>query len=207
MNKHPILYYVYDPMCSWCWAFHKTWEKLQSELSGSIKIKYILGGLAADNDAPMPVALQASIRQIWYTIQQQVPGTEFNYDFWVRCQPRRSTYPACRAVIAACCQGYVFEKKMLLAIQQAYYLQARNPSNSEVLIHLAQVIGLDQARFKTDFNAVKTQLQLETEIAFSQQLGVKGFPSLVLRKEDSLRHINFDYNDPLRTLDEINSNN
>jgi putative protein-disulfide isomerase len=55
--------------------------------------------------------------------------------------PRRSTYAACRAVIAARRQNPGYEEKMILAIQQAYYLEARNPADSHTLIELASEIG------------------------------------------------------------------
>ena len=37
----------------------------------------------------------------WKRIQEVIPGTKFNYDFWTLCEPKRSTYPSCRAVICA----------------------------------------------------------------------------------------------------------
>ena len=40
------LYYIYDPMCSWCYAFSDTFEKLKEKLDSNIKIEYIPGGLA-----------------------------------------------------------------------------------------------------------------------------------------------------------------
>ena len=63
----------------------------------------------------------------WIKIQKNVPGTEFNYDFWTLNEPRRSTYLSCRAVIAAKKQHPDFEILMIERIQKAYYLNAQNP--------------------------------------------------------------------------------
>jgi putative protein-disulfide isomerase len=120
-----VLYYVHDPMCSWCWAFNKTWAKIQTQLPADIEVRYILGGLAPDNDQPMPLELQQRISSGWYKIEEAVPGTQFNHEFWTLCKPRRSTYPSSRAIIAAKKLDNTSEKRMLLAIQQAYYLQAK----------------------------------------------------------------------------------
>ena len=95
-----------------------------------------MGGLAPDIDRPMHQDLQDTIRGIWRTIQRTVPGTEFNFGFWESGHPRRSTYPACRAVIAARHQGN-YEVAMIDGIQRAYYLHARNPSYDATLIALA----------------------------------------------------------------------
>ncbi len=122
-----ILYYVYDPMCSWCWGYHDTWEKLQAllktQFANKLEIQTLLGGLAPDTNEPMPGELQVFLQQTWSRIHEQL-GTQFNFDFWTKCQPKRSTYPACRAVLVARQQG--LEKAMDEAIQQAYYLQAKN---------------------------------------------------------------------------------
>lgn len=196
MSDAAILYYVHDPMCSWCWAFRPVWRQVVTQLPEGLTVNYLLGGLAPDTDAAMPEALQQKIQQIWRSIQKQVPGTEFNFDFWIKCHPRRSTYAACRAVMAARFQGAEFEQKMILAIQQAYYLQARNPSDNDVVIDLASLIGLNIWRFKEHLKADYTQQQLLNEIAFSREIGAQGFPSLVLDVNERYQLLPFDYNKP-----------
>ena len=82
----------------------------------------------------MPAEMRQRISGHWRTIHEML-GTEFNFDFWAKCKPRRSTYPACRAVIAAEYQNMGAE--MTNAIQHAYYLRAMNPSDLETLEMLA----------------------------------------------------------------------
>ena len=195
-SNEKILYYIHDPMCSWCWAFRPTWEKIAASLGPHIKIKYVLGGLAPDTDQPMPEAMQFKIRSIWQTIQSHVPGTEFNFDFWKKANPRRSTYPACRAVIAAGFQGNEYEYAMISAIQKAYYTSAKNPSDVSVLTELAAVLGLDVEQFTRDLNASQTQDKLREQISFGQQIGARGFPSLILKHGGGYRRVDFDYVDP-----------
>ena len=45
------LYYIHDPMCSWCWAFRPTLTKVLAELPAHIEVQYLVGGLAPDSDA------------------------------------------------------------------------------------------------------------------------------------------------------------
>ena len=66
-----------------------------------ILIIRLLGGLAPDNDNPMSDDIRDYVIKNWNSIEKRVPETKFNYDFWKKCKPRRSTYPACRAIIAA----------------------------------------------------------------------------------------------------------
>ncbi len=176
------LYYVHDPMCSWCWGFHPAWLELQSKLPNDIQITHVLGGLAPDTNEIMPKAMQNAIRGYWKNIQTRIPGTRFNFDFWdfpEKSQPRRSTYPACRAVIAATQQNAEIETEMILAIQQSYYLHAKNPSDHHVLADIAEFLTLDRARFEADLISEKVDRKLLADIEFSRQLGAQGFPSLI----------------------------
>lgn len=198
------LYYAYDPMCSWCYAFRPSLEALIAELPKQLEVNCLLGGLAKDNDEPMPDETRAYVQANWRRIEKQVPGTKFNYDFWQRCKPRRSTYPACRAVIAAREQGQEFDLEMTYAIQQAYYCQARNPSDISTLEQLAVEIGLDKDKFKQDIQSIETDETLRQEIEKTRQFGLDRFPSLLLDVENQQIRIEPDYINVDMMLEKIN---
>ena len=190
--KKATLYYVYDPMCSWCWGFRPTWLELQEKLAPLVDIQYRIGGLAPDCDQPMTEEMQEFLRQTWHKIAQQL-GTQFNFDFWRLCQPRRSTYPACRALLLAREQGK--EQAMNEAIQRAYYLKANNPANTDTLVGLASEIGLEPVLFESRLHSEALQQQLIVEIADARALPIQGFPSLVLQTGSELIAIPIDYLD------------
>ena len=187
------LYYIHDPMCSWCWAFKPTWHKVLKELPSRINVYYLLGGLAHDSDLPMPLDTQKYVKGNWIKIQKNVPGTEFNYDFWTLNEPRRSTYLSCRAVIAAKKQHPDFEVLMTEQIQKAYYLNALNPSNEDILINIARDIGLNEDLFKEDLKSSEVNDLLLNQIHTTKTMPINGFPSLVLVRENNLERINIDY--------------
>jgi len=189
------LYYVHDPMCSWCWAFRPVWTEIVEALPTGVEPRRLLGGLAPDCDQPMPEAMRRQISGIWRDIERRVPGTRFNFDFWTHCSPRRSTYPACRAVIAARRQSPGAEEAMILAIQRAYYLEAKNPSEHATLIGLAEGLGLDGARFAEELNSTPVREALDREIRAGRAMGAVGFPSLVLVEGRDARLLQHDYLD------------
>ena len=190
-------------MCSWCWAFRLSLNTLIEELPKEINIIRLLGGLAPDSDLPMPENTREYVLQNWRAIEKQVPETKFNYDFWEKCKPRRSTYPACRAVIAARKQKDVFDTAMTLAIQEAYYLEARNPSDYETLINLAEEIGADKNKFSKDVRSTETDKILEEEIKQSKSLDLKSLPSLLFIDGERKIRIEPDYLDAQVMLDQI----
>ena len=196
----PTLHLVHDPMSSWCYAFAPNWRQIKAALPASISVQYVLGGLAPDSDQPMPLHVQGRIQQTWRRIQSIVPGTEFNFNFWTRCLPRRSTYPACRAVLAAKYFDQHYEAEMIRKIQIAYYREARNPSEVETLCELAAEIGIDVQAFQERMEGEACQTMLESEVQKTHALGVTGFPSLVLEDDDVITLIPHDYIDPLTTI-------
>ncbi|EIE1226840.1 DsbA family protein [Vibrio vulnificus] len=184
------LYYVHDPMCSWCWGYKPTLEKLKQQLPGVIQFEYVVGGLAPDSTLPMSSEMQQKIESIWHQIEQRL-GTQFNYEFWTRCTPVRSTYQACRAVIAAGFQDSY--EQMLEAIQHAYYLRAMPPHDEATHRQLAQEIGLNVQQFENDVTGRLLEGVFEDQLSLARSLGVNAYPSLVLQINDAYFPIEIDY--------------
>jgi len=189
------LIYVVDPMCSWCWAFKPQLTEFLNR-HPELDLQLLLGGLAPDSNAPMPAAQRAQIEQIWRQIAQRT-GAEFNHQFWRENTPRRSTYPACRAVITAqLMRGLGSE--MLSAIQLAYYTKALNPSDTEVLVALARELGIDTATFEQTLNSELVQQEFDEHLQSARKLGVSGFPALVLQHEGKYHALALGYSEAAR---------
>ncbi|AWB65475.1 DsbA family protein [Saccharobesus litoralis] len=177
------LVYVMDPMCAWCYAF-------QPELEGFLQqhptaeVDWVMGGLAPDTDQPMPEHLQQTIATYWQQIESKTKVT-FNHDFWALNTPYRSTYPACRAVIAAQTIKAQSAQSMVKAIQSAYYQQALNPSLPQTLVECAVHIGLDKQAFTEVFQSSTTEQNLQLHLGLSLQLQVSGFPALFYIDQDN----------------------
>ena len=195
-------------MCSWCYAFKPVLQQLRQQLPKELEFVSLLGGLAADTDSPMPAAMRQQLQATWQRIEQKVADIRFNYDFWdswQQTQPRRSTYPACRAVIAAHTfdnsfdnsddqnSDHKYQELMTSAIQTAYYQQALNPSDNTVLIDLATQIGLHKEQFQQRLFAEQTQLILEHKLALCRQMNARSYPSLILKIDTSYWPISIDY--------------
>jgi putative protein-disulfide isomerase len=199
------LIYVHDPMCSWCWGFRTNFENLCKQLPAGLSVNRLLGGLAPDNDQPMPAELQSKLQDTWRQIQTRIPGTRFNFDFWRDCHPRRSTWPACRAVIVARQFDPTLESPMIEAIQRAYYLEARNPSDADTLAALASQLGLDVVDFAIRLDAAETHDILEQEITQARRMGADSFPSLRLQIDQSFWPVPVDYTEVRPMLETIQS--
>jgi putative protein-disulfide isomerase len=163
-----------------------------------LNVLWVMGGLAPDSDEPMPRSMQEAISSTWKRIESQT-GARFNYDFWQLNTPRRSTYPSCRAVISAGELHPDGRHLMSSAIQQAYYLDAKNPSDTNTLIECAESIGLDGRQFSELLSSDQIELKLNSELDFCRSLGVQGFPALLLVEGEEITPLALGYS----TLDKI----
>lgn len=200
MNSQAILYHVHDPMCSWCWGFRNVWDQLRAAMPSAVTVINVVGGLAPDSDEPMPLEQRRTIAGYWSEVAEQT-GAEFNFDFWHNCTPRRSTYPACRAVLAAANQQA--EQPMIDAIAHAYYLRAMNPSDDSTLIALAGELGINVERFSTDLNSAETLATMQDNFILRRSINVYSFPSLVLAKGDKLTPIDINYHSHIPCLNAV----
>ena len=164
-------------MCAWCYAFQPELEKFLNH-HPTAEVKWIMGGLAPDNNTPMDEQLRLKISAYWHEIEKKA-NVSFNHDYWELNTPYRSTYQACRAVISAEKLSKKCAPKMAKRIQAAYYLEAKNPSLEKTLINCASSIGLDPNEFSALLKSKETEQQLQDDLKFCHQLQVRGFPALI----------------------------
>src|SRR5690625_2512589 len=70
MNKLSIqLFYVYDPLCRWCFGFHPVIEKIEKRFEGRLAVTALPGGLAMDENAE-------SIREGYPGLMEEVKRVE-----------------------------------------------------------------------------------------------------------------------------------
>ena len=179
MHSETTILYVADPMCSWCWGFAPTLKALR-EVAPDVQVKIVLGGLAPDSDAPMEESMRGYVQQAWKDVAQSCQ-VDFNFDYWKCCQPRRSTYPSCRAVLVA--RTFGLESEMFNAIQHAYYQEARNPSDLDVLADVAVKLGIEREDFLAGMQANETEQTLQADFQLRDELGIRSFPSLCVRHQ------------------------
>jgi putative protein-disulfide isomerase len=185
------LLYVADPMCSWCFGFAPVLEELRHDLEPFVRFELVLGGLAPDDDSPMTLETRRYVQEAWRAVESRT-GVRFEWSFWEKCEPRRSTWPACRAVLAAGEHG----EAMFKAIQRAYYREARDPSDPAVLVDLGAELGLDGEAFARRLDSADIQAELSSHFQRRDHLGARSYPSLALERDGSAELISCGWTDP-----------
>ena len=184
------LLYVTDPMCAWCWGFAPVLAGVEALLHESVEIRYVMGGLAPDSEEPMDAAMKSYIRDAWQAVSERA-GVSFNFSYWDSAQPSRSTWPACRAVLAAGSRG----REMFAAIQQAYYPDARDPSDRTTLVAIAVELGFEAKAFSAALDGPQTRALLAADFALRDSLGARGYPSVGFERNGERRMLTAGWTD------------
>jgi putative protein-disulfide isomerase len=172
------LYYFGDPMCSWCWGFKPVLEQVDQEYP-ELKRVTVMGGLRGGEEVPMNDALAEMIRNAWFRIEETT-GQHFNHDLWKQHRPLATTWPACRAVLSARLLDPKAEWSFMVAMFQAYFTRALDPSQRETHLLIADEQGLSSDEFETLLDSEQVEKVLQKDLLTTQRYGITGFPSVVL---------------------------
>ena len=78
------------------------------------------------------------------------------------------------------------EFKFFKAVQNAFYSDNLNTNKSETYIKLAKQFSLDETKFKTMFESEELIQKTKEEFALASQMGVSGFPAVIISKNGKL---------------------
>lgn len=172
------LWYVADPMCSWCWGFSPVIEAIRLEFSGQLAIELLVGGLRAGTIEPLTPEKRAEILHHWHNVQR-VSGQPFTFEDAMPEGFVYDTEPACRAVVSASFIDRASAFPYLAAIQYAFYVKQANVTQPTVLIQLATDLGLPAAQFSRVLTSTAARQATQNHFRQVSQWGVSGFPSIL----------------------------
>jgi putative protein-disulfide isomerase len=172
------LLYIADPMCSWCYGFGPELAALLAARPG-LQVGLVMGGLRAYNTKVMDAAMKDTLRGHWEHVRE-ASGQPFSQALFERDDFVYDTEPACRAVVVARSQAAELALGLMRAIQDAFYRDARDVTQGEVLADIAAAIGLQRDLFIAAWNSKQAQDAARADFAHTRGLGVKGFPTLAL---------------------------
>ena len=174
------LYYVADPMCSWCYGFAGVIQGIHAKYQDQMKISLVTGGLRVGNSHRLTDELKSTLSEHWREVEETT-GQRFNYDFAVPDDFIYNTEPSCRAAVVVRRQKSDEVFPFFETLHKAFYRENRDLTNPEILSELAARHGVDRKTFLSDFHDETVKQETRDDFAFGQSLGLRGFPSIVLR--------------------------
>jgi putative protein-disulfide isomerase len=186
------LLYFADPMCSWCWGFAPVTEKIQKTFGDKLPIRLFMGGLRPGNTQPWNDSAKAKTREHWEHVHE-ASGQPFDFSFFEREGWVYDTDPAARAVVTARRLDESRAMDFLRAVHKAFYTEARDVTDTDELVKVAEEFGFDGANFRETFEAPETQQETQADYWYSQQAGIRGFPALLAVADQKAAAVTFGY--------------
>jgi putative protein-disulfide isomerase len=190
-------------MCSWCYGFSHELKQFLADIPGA-ELDIVLGGLRAYNKQIMDADQRTMILSHWEKVRQ-ISGLPFDMTGLDKPAFIYDTEPACRAVVTAKILTEDMPTKINFAvfdaIQHAFYAEAKDVTKEQVLAEVAvQALNaydnseaFDVASFLESLSSVESKEETRQHFEQIQRWGVRGFPMLLLVKEDGLYTLSSGY--------------
>ncbi len=189
------LIYIADPMCSWCYGFIPEMQDLMKHYQDRLRFSLIMGGLRPGGGSPWNQEMKDFLRHHWEEIMEKTKQP-FNFDLLEKEVFNYDTEPACRAVVIARDMAPEKTFQFYKAVQHAFYFLNHDPNELEFYLPICESLDIEKDAFKENFFSEEYKKKTLKDFAHSRQLGIRGFPSLVLwTGGESLRLVTHGYAD------------
>ena len=170
--------YVGDTMCSWCYGFAPEMDKF-IKLHPELKVRLVQGGLRPQNTEKI-YGMQDFLRSHWQEIEKRT-NQPFSYEILTNTTFVYDTEPASRAVVVARMIDETKEWAFFKKVQTAFYKENKDTSKLATYIEIAKELGLDREKFTQLFDTEEAKYATKSDFQLASEMGVKGFPSLVVK--------------------------
>ena len=176
----PILHYIYDPLCGWCYAAEPL---VEAAAAGGIPVVLHGGGLW-DQPIHAPDAKRRMMRSTDDRIAEltgQIFGAAYLDGLLVDPVTIWHSRPTIAAILAADQLRSGQGLALMSAIQRAHYIDGRRVVQDQVLTDIASSIGLDATAFATVLQGVAVDQHIQQTRMLMDRYNLHGFPGFLVQ--------------------------
>ena len=191
MKKLTITQFT-DPACTWCWGSEPVIRKLEWQFGNQLELKFVMGGLVKDiyqfGGDPINGVLGTNVKQLMEGVAAHWLDASSKHGMPVDIsvcpilfdEDNVSTYPMNEAYKAAQLQDSTLADVFLRRIREAVTTEGKPANRLNVLVELAEEVGLNPIRFKRDMEEGNATETFYDDLMTSQRMGATGFPAFLL---------------------------
>lgn len=176
---NPVLLYVTDPMCAWCYGFTQVIRRLRALWHGRLTVEVIAGGLHPYATEPISREHKERLAVSWHRVQERT-SLPFNYSLFLNEGFVYDTEPACRALHVVRRLRPALTLEVLRALHSAFYADGLNLADPQVLAGVVRPFGIRESLFFALFESEDVIEETEKEFEFAEMLGVSDLPSVYI---------------------------
>ncbi|MEB2300249.1 DsbA family protein [Lysinibacillus xylanilyticus] len=186
-RKSIDLYYVTDPICSHCWALEPVLCRFVEQYGHYVNFQPIMGGLLekwagfadVSNGITSPSDVAGHWREVGEHSRMPIDGT-----LWLE-NPIQSSYPPSKVFKVIQQQNEDLANIFLRRAREAVFVFNQNIAEKSVLIEIVNNLGLDGEKVVKEAELSIGQQLLNEDFALASQLGVRGFPTIIMLSEEN----------------------
>jgi len=192
MKEKPVLIYVGDPMCSWCYGISEELTKTIAYFEDRVEVELVLGGLRAGGGDQWDTSFKDFLRHHWEDVSK-ASGQPFSYQLLELESFNYDTEPSCRAVVTV--EQMAKEKAFpfFKAVQKGFYLKNEDPTQTEFYQPICEALDIDFAKFAAKFESTEMREITKGHFERSAALGARSFPTVLLLQGGKLTTIAVGY--------------
>lgn len=191
-QEKPIILYVYDPLCGWCYGFSPVMVRLYEQYKDSVEFDVISGGMVV-GDRIGPLGEKAAyIREAYKTVEQKMGvkfGDKYVNEILAEGTAIQTSIPASKLLVAF--KSLDSGKAILYAheLQNALYRDGVYPDDLRGLLESTDTFGVSKDDILTIAESDEVIGAMEHDFKMSSQLGVSGFPTVFIIKDNTINVI------------------
>lgn len=190
----PTLYYCYDAYCGWCYGFSPVIGKVYEDYKDTLGFEVLSGGMILPG-RPQPIGVMASYIQKAYKVVEEHTGIRFGKDWlWHILHPEESDwYPSSEKPAIALCVFKDYHPELAVPfaaeLQYALHEEGRDLTDDEAYRHLLEKYRIPDQEFYGRLHDPVYKAKAYEEFELVKQLGVTGFPCLLLQVSESRMYL------------------
>lgn len=211
MDKPLIIDYYTDVLCVWAWIAQRRIDELNEKLTNKIKFKYCYVDIFGDVPTKIDTQWEQKGGYVGFAEHVQKSASIFedaviNSKIWTEVRP--TTSANAHLVLKAIEKTHGKNKSidMALKIRTAFFIDALDVGNLEVLFGLVKANGLDQDKINRSIHDGSAMAMLMQDYQKSKQQSIKGSPSYVIDEGRQTLYGNVGYRVLLANVEELLKN-
>ncbi len=197
------LIYVYDALCGWCYGFSPVIEAFAERHQAEFTVQVVSGGMVL-GERIGPIGEVAPYISWAYKDVEKATGVTFGQHFLEHTLKEGSAIftsePAAKALAAFRQQLPKQSLAFAARLQKAIYYEGTPPLEWAAYGQMAAEFGLEANAFVAALSTPEIEEAAKQDFALANKLGVQGFPTVFLKKDNQLYKLGSGYM-PLETLE------
>lgn len=185
--ERPVIYYIYDVLCGWCYGFSPVMEEFYQQHQENVDFRVLSGGMVL-GEREGPIGEVAGYIEQAYKQVEETTGVKFGEGFLNNIlKPGTAQFTSLPGALAmATFRLYQPDNAIAFAarMQKALYDEGLPPAEAKTYGHCAEDFGMNAKDFMRLMVDKKKLELVNEEFNVVKKWGIQGLPAVVYQKKE-----------------------